>query len=378
MYNEGMKLVTVCFLLIFPTFFSITSEASRARLQSLSHSYHVNDPYRIYTDVLQIHTAGSLVLIESGVTTATSGADQAEALATYTFEENRRLAMGIGHQHTSVSEGRRIANLLTGAATFELSQNPIYVAYGWKTQDIWYALGMYYSHHLDKMSGDGESTAGLTWGAELGRFQLYFDSTFLNRVQAAGRAFNSQAYFKGTANYVADNTIFYFDLKLQDIGIQSAAVEEEKHQLQEFRLGLVDWRSRQRNESFWGMEVISTEMKCRTRASADCDQKASRVILPVWLGFELPAAEWLMFRGSINQTVFVNKTKDKVGYPAGVIGNSNGVIADYDNGPNSTQVALGAGLRFNRLTVDGTLATATTQVLDSSQLLSQLGITYRF
>ncbi|WP_148284921.1 hypothetical protein [Pseudobdellovibrio exovorus] len=373
-----MKLVAVCIPLVFSIFFSATSEASRARLQSLSHSYHVNDPYRIYTDVLQIHSAGSLVLIESGATNAVSGTDQAEALLTYTLEENRRLAFGIGHQHSSVSESRRIANALRGVATFELSQNPVYLAYGWKTQDIWYALGMYYSHRSDKVSGDDESTAGLTWGAELGRFQLYFDSTFLNRAQVSGRTFNSEAYFKGTANYVADNTVFYFDFKIQDIGIQLGAVEEEKHQLQEFRLGLVDWRSRQRNESFWGMEVISTELKCRTRLSAECDQKASRVILPVWLGFELPAAEWLMFRGSINQTVFVNKTKDKVGYPVGVIGNSNGVVSEYDNGPNSTQVALGAGLRFNRLTVDGTLATATTQVLDSSQLLSQVGITYRF
>jgi hypothetical protein len=45
---------------------------------------------------------------------------------------------------------------------------------------------------------------------------------------------------------------------------------------------------------------------------------------------------------------------------------------------NDTSVAMGIGLKFNRVVVDGVLSTATTQLVDASQLLSQVAVTYNF
>lgn len=366
---------TTVFLLILAV--SSLCWGSRARLQALNNSYHLIDPAKVYTDILNIHYTPNVVLLETGTTTVTGATDHAEGLVTYGLDDDTRLAVGIGHQPAAAVEGRTFVNALAGT-TYELAQNPVYAVYGWRSTDTLYALGLYNSGRNDKLTGEGEGTTGITGGIELGRFQVYGDYTLANDAMISGdREFAGDGALSFTVNYLFETTIFYLTAKGAEWRSYTGAVEDEYHRVQSFTLGLADSRRRGRNDTFWGMQVVSVNVDCRRRAGAGCDDSASSVLLPFWLGLEVQALENFVFRGSVVQTVLINQSKDRVGYPAGIVTGATGAPSEFSAGPNSTVVAMGAGLQFNRVTVDGTLSAAS-GTLDSTNLLSQVGVTYRF
>lgn len=366
------------FFLFSVLLLSVAAHASRARLQALNNSYHLTDPQKIYSEPLNIHYVPDLVLLESGATAVAGTSDYAEALWVHTPEEATRLAIGVGHQPDAVINGRRLINAVA-ALNYELAQNPIYAVYGWKDIDTSYVVGMYHSSYRDRVNDAAEAGTGITAGIEFGRFQLYADYLVSNNARlATGQRFDGDGTFTGNANYLFESIIFYFRYTGEDLRSFAGGVEAEYHRRQTVVVGLTDSRRRNRNDTFWGMQFVSVNVDCRMRASSGCSASASSITLPLWVGLEVQALENLVFRGSMNQNFLVMQSKDRVGYPAGSVPGANGAPSDFSAGVNSTAVALGVGLRLNRMTVDGVLSTATTGVLNSSSLLSQIGLTYRF
>lgn len=92
-------------------------------------------------------------------------------------------------------------------------------------------------------------------------------------------------------------------------------------------------------------------------------------MLPITIGLEVEAANWMTLRGSVSQSTLISNTKIEAGGVA---------TTETAPGANTTTVALGAGLKFNKLTFDGTLTTATTQTVNTTALLAQAGMTYWF
>ena len=89
------------------------------------------------------------------------------------------------------------------------------------------------------------------------------------------------------------------------------------------------------------------------------------------MGLEVDASSWLVLRGSLTQRlVLLDNTKVEA---------ASVVAVETSPGANSTVAALGAGLKFNKLTFDGTLsAGGSTQTVNTSDLLGQVGVTYMF
>lgn len=106
--------------------------------------------------------------------------------------------------------------------------------------------------------------------------------------------------------------------------------------------------------------------------TAEAATKVKTTALPVNFGMEVDATSWLTLRGSVGQNVILG-TVDTAGRKADV--------------PNSTAVNAGATLNFGKLKVDGVVgntdsATNTigtkTGVLQTSNLLTRVGVTYNF
>ena len=75
---------------------------------------------------------------------------------------------------------------------------------------------------------------------------------------------------------------------------------------------------------------------------------------------EADAASWLTLRGSVTQTVLLDTSKVETTPVAA------GTDSEFAPGTNNTTVAFGAGLKFNKVTVDGALLAAGSQTLNTS------------
>ncbi len=75
----------------------------------------------------------------------------------------------------------------------------------------------------------------------------------------------------------------------------------------------------------------------------------------------------MTFRGSVKQTVLLGERKVDV---AG--GDTTDKLL------NDTTVAVGAGLKWNKIELDGSLAGSTTGNVDANELLANAALTYMF
>ncbi len=105
------------------------------------------------------------------------------------------------------------------------------------------------------------------------------------------------------------------------------------------------------------------------------------LVVPVTIGYEAVATEWLTLRGSVIQNIWGQK--DNKNYNSinpvgrGVITNAfgsqgKGTIVD------STEVNAGASLTFGKLVVDGLVGVKATGALATDTLLSRAALTYNF
>ena len=120
---------------------------------------------------------------------------------------------------------------------------------------------------------------------------------------------------------------------------------------------------------FYGVNFDMTTLKNKNVATGTA--KTEITSLPVFAGIEAEATSWMVLRASVTQNFILGTKKDEIG--------STG---DSDTISNNTVVAAGAGLKFNKLLVDGTLAKASgasaTGALNSNDLLANAAVTYTF
>ncbi len=359
-------------LLLTLSLSSLLAQASKARVQSLANSFHLLDAQSVYRRPIDLIYLDNFVVLESGVTAATSINDNAEAMLSYTYNNNRHIALSFGHQDRAVVDSRNFINLLSGSA-FVLAQNPLYVFYAVDDSITSYAVGISYSAKNEKkLTNLKESSVGISLGVEMGKFQVNSVFVPINSTSAsAGKQFEGGGYSQVTGSYLSDQTLFEFTYAVSKsrLATEAGAVIED-HIKDEFTLGLVDSNSQHANNFFWGAQIISTRINCKINLSATCNKTFSRSILPVWFGIEAQANDWLSLRGAVKQSFLASLT-DAVGYPAGA-------VADITAAANDTVVSMGLGFNFKSMAVDGTLSTASTQVLNTANFLSQVGLTYSF
>jgi hypothetical protein len=104
----------------------------------------------------------------------------------------------------------------------------------------------------------------------------------------------------------------------------------------------------------------------------------------VWFGIETKTSDWLIIRGSIQQTVLLAQSKDDAAFPTGegYLAGANGATNDFSAAPNNTTAAFGVSLTMNNVAIDGTfkglVGSSPNQQIDADNFLSQVGLTYNY
>ncbi len=364
----------------FLTIFFFSSEqvfATKARLEALSFSHHLVDEQFLFSNPLNLHYLGNLVSLEAGLTSAsstTTATSNAEGIAVRSLQEIH-LGLALGHQDETVVRTRTFINAL--GYTYDFSQNPMQLFWGAETDEANFALALSYSRFEDKVSSVKESVAGLNMAAELGAWQFMAASVFENKVETASNHFDGSGNIGFGVNYIGDSTRAFVKFNREPLKSNTASLESEFHIIQKFRLGIIESNIKEENEVFWGAEVDTLKVDCQTRLAVGCTgDNYIRTTVPVWAGFEIVASSWVVLRASINQTFIFNQTKDDHGYPVGILPETSGLPTELVNGSNVTKVSAGVGLKLRDVTIDGLLAASSSQQLNSTNFVSQLGVKY--
>ena len=365
---------------ILSVFLYSQAYATKARVQALAHSAHLIDEQYIFSNVLYANTLENFIALESGLSNTSSSTttnSNAEGMLGYKLNENKTLILALGHQDHILLSVRQFANSF--GLNYTMPQNPIHLFLGLKTDDINYSIGALYSQFKNKLNSESESSAGISLGVEVGAWQYYGTYVVNNDVELTiGDKFEGNGAWSLNAYYTGDSVHGFLTLNKSFVKSYSSGIEAESHDIQTIYLGLLDTQSKDGYDSFFGAQLVSTAVNCHLNSSVQCDQKYTSTILPVWFGYEMQATSWFVLRGSITQTVLLNQSKDELGYPARALDFSTGGLSEFSAGTNTTQVAAGVGLSFENLTIDGTLTVGSSQVINTSNLMGQLGLKYNY
>lgn len=369
---------------------STNAFASRARVQSLGNSAHILDTQSIFSNPAKMFLMGDFVSLESGKT-ATNNAgtigtnpnDNAEGTLVRSMGDAKwALALGHKSENASAFGSRGIMDNPFVASTGDVTeqQNPVEFSYGMKSGDMTWAATLVYSNFNDKKAEDKENSAGLRFGALMGSWDFAAGVGLASEVKSK----TADKDFKGTGAYslYAGNTMgnlyAYAEAVMAGAKLDNhtTGAQEGKATQTKFTVGVVDSNKKDGNEFFYGAKLVKIDFKDE-KAGAASEQKISSLSLPVIVGLEAEATSWLTLRGSLTQNVLVSQSKTEIGGATTAPGTK-----DQDPSGNTTVAAVGAGLKFNKITVDGSLSGLTggtaNQQLDGNNLLSTVGLTYMF
>ncbi|MFZ3228824.1 MAG: hypothetical protein WA160_01370 [Pseudobdellovibrio sp.] len=358
--------------------FSINAFATKARLQALSNSGHLVDTQSIYANPLDIMTLKNFITFESGSTAATSSTDNAEGSISYGLNDRMQLAVSLGHVDDAIMGARSLINTTLGT-TYVTPQNPIHLFYGYKGADMTFAFGISNSNKNDKQNDLKENSTLVSFGVLQGSLQVYAVYSLVNSVDAAGgKKFDGSGYANLAGRYTLDTMTLGLDYYAAKARSSTNGVEDISDSYQAIAGNLVDVRTKDGSDYFYGAQVISSSLKNVTSG-----KDLKRTTLPVWFGIEAKGAEFLTIRGSIQQTMLVAQAKDEAGFTAGggYLAGATGAVSDFTSEPGNTTAAFGLGFNYNNINVDGTLkgligTTAVNQRVDQNNFLSQVGMTY--
>ncbi len=350
---------------------SVNAFGSRARMTALGNAEHLIDTQTMYTNPSDMfYVGGDFVAIESGTANTNTKGTNPEGLVVRSMGD-AKLGLSLGHRSDNASsytgglrQGQTLATL--GNAN---QQNPVELTYGMKAGDMAYAGTLVYSNYDDKISKNKESSAGLRLGMRMGAIDAAVGLGLLNKVENPATEYKGTLGVSAEAGYTMDS--MYLFGKIVAAGYKLDAVvgggELAKVDSTDIQVGAISSVKKDGSEFFYGARLVNTTVKNATGAGT----KNTALNLPIFMGLEVDASSWLVLRGSVTQRlVLLDNTKNEVG--------SNTTV-ETSPGANSTVAALGAGLKFNKLTFDGTLsAGGVSQTVNTTDLLGQVGVTYMF
>ncbi|MGZ3690281.1 MAG: hypothetical protein ACXVAX_02185 [Pseudobdellovibrio sp.] len=368
-------------LLVLFTLLSCQAFASKARILALGTPMHLVDYQFLALNPIFIHLPNA-VIVESGLTTSTNVRNNAEGVVVYGIGGDARMAIAFGKNDELYENQRAFMNSIVGAGTYSTPQNMVHLVYGNKVGETTYSIGSSYSNLDDKIGGATESSAGLVGAVKNGQWLGFGSYSLVNSVEtAAGNKFDGAGHLRLAGRYSDGDLMYGIDAASWMAKSSTAGVEQQSYGFHNIQARVINSTKKDGNDLFYGAGINSITLDCKTQAGAGCSTHFAKLMLPILIGFEANASEWLVVRGSITQSAVLNSTKDEIGLPAAAtsgIPGATGALTDFGASTNSTVVAAGLGLKFNKVIVDGTVATATTQVVNTSNFMSQVGMTYNF
>jgi hypothetical protein len=385
------------------TVLSTSAFASKARTYALGNSAHLNDVQEVLAKPDKAAAYGEWATLETGATAGagTLGAPRAEggfvrmmgqsALGAY-------LGAGSGTALTGVQNYRGIS------ASLLPQENPIRLFYATKAGDMNWGVGLYHTSSKKKQAesattGEAKQEAmGLTasastdvWDARAG-LGLANNATYKdqnNDIKQTGKTTMSVG-----GGYHMDTMYIY-----GEYGQAGAKTEESfgttttmaDRADTSMTVGVINSHKKDGTDFFYGISYVSSVLKddadtptslnaVSTALTGTAGTNANKIevtSLPLVVGIEAEATSWLVLRGSVSQTFgSLGLAKIKVSEK-----DSNN-DAEY-TGKDSTTVAVGTGIKWNKFMLDGVLkastgGSTTGAIGTDTNFVTNAGLTYTF
>ena len=358
-----------------------TAFATKARLKALSNSLHLSGTQTVFVSPYHLMSLENFVALEAGLTTSTTVDNGAEGSVLMNVNSDSKLFFSVGHLDESVQSQRKFVNGITGVTGYKTQQNPAEIIYSWKDGSTVWGLGTYYSNFNNKLTNEKESSAGLRLAASYGDIKWKANFGLVNSaVNTAGDQFNGDVYFNLGLRYNQNAFRYGLDITTWNVSqtLNAGLAPNLSHGFQDINLRVVNVNKIEAGEFFMGAGLQQVTVKDK-----QADKKFNRTTLPLILGAEAKANDWLVLRGSITQTVLVAQSKDEVGYTAASLTGASGVVdAEFSAEANNTAVAAGVGIVMNKVQLDATLkgltGTTANQNINGTDLLAQVGVVYKY
>jgi hypothetical protein len=386
---------------------STSAHASKARETALANSRHLSD----IQDVVGTNTGvtkpdkavayGEWATLEFGPTytgeyvTANNQTAGAEG-GFVRMMGNSAIGAYLGAPNTTSNAYRTtFSGMLSGtpgvAATTDVLQqeNPLRLFYATKAGDLNWGAELYYSSSKAKSTTTGVShdkkqdAMGVTvsasadmWDAQLG---IGLSNNTTDTVAAGDNKLTGKSTLNLSGGYKIDTMYVYGNYGMTGAKADTAATTSVIDRSDTVaKVGIVDSHKKDGTDFFYGIEYQMATLKEDATTPVTLGSHTSKVekdTLPLFIGIEAEAASWLVLRGSISQNLGL------LGLAQTKTSTDNSTDATTAGADNTT-VAAGAGIKFNKFTMDGVIAASSNAkgnlATDGNNFLTNVSLTYMF
>jgi uncharacterized protein (UPF0216 family) len=245
--------------------------------------------------------------------------------------------------------------------SFERTSNSIDLTYAIRSGGNSYSLGFFYAGQNDKVHQVGNHAGTMNLGIRIDDFTFSTNVGLFNYVDdlATSGHLSINQSFMGALVFEMDDIHFIIDLSSSRVKHDVLMTEANSIELLNYKMGLVKTTYHGSETIFYRINLETDQIKNRLTS---LNKKEIR--LPLTLGFESVLTDEIKLRSSIKQTVGIYQNDD------------------LSAGPNTTTAAVGLGLNYKKITIDGTLqglvGPTANQQLSANQFLTETSLTYWF
>jgi hypothetical protein len=398
------------FLIAAALAISTPALASKARMSAFQTSQAANNSPHI-KDVQTAFDNPSDILLIPDYATFEMGATSTSAV---TADAEGGFAMTAGDAKWGFYVGRK-SQFTTAMRTilgFQGQENPIEIQYA-KNADLKWGVALNYSQSEQKTSAlpRKQQAAGVRFGVNANNYDAFLilglgatgtgnaganaslnltalDSTLTGGLVAgvAGGAMTADpnSTYKGLAgakfggNYKMDSLNYFGEYYMDGAEYNSdvagnAGLKGAKINQSQATLGVLERNKLEAGEWYYGVALRSFMYKRDSMASAALKLKVDTLSMPFFVGLESKVNDWMVARGSVTQNILFGERKITTDATATTVLNG-----EKDSVPTNTTVAAGLGFLMGKLTLDTTLAGATTGNVNQTTLFANAGLTYNF
>lgn len=382
--------------------------ASKARLASLQNAASVTDSYSIFDNPAKSYLMGDFAVLEMGASSTTAtGVNTPEnvitsgtsAAALYSPGAEGGFVKSYGDNKIGFYMGKKspFTTRMRALAGFTGQENPFEVMYGFQAMDLKWGVSFNYSKSEPKNAGAEQKqdamglrvgAIGSNWDAGL-TFGLGSNATGkaastvtagVTTVADADATYKGTTGFKLTGGYWMDKLYVFGNYYQDGAKLESAANGSMKAEIaqSQYEIGVLDTMKADGMNFFYGVSYIGFTSKAKDVSAAvgaavtaiENAFSKEQTQMPFVIGVEADATSWLTLRASAKQNVILGSTKPNTG--------------DTTTVANNTTVALGAGMKFNKFTLDSTLqagsvpADAGDGIINANNLMTNASLTYVF
>lgn len=353
------------------------SEASRARLQALGQSgngsLYIEDTRSVFLNPAFLHSQTSFANFEFGDTTVPSSPQAEGGLIRST--PDMKIGVQLGRQGVAASQIADINSRM--ALDLIYPQNSVEVLFAGGMATKWGASILYgNSEDLAETTGTPAfpnkkaSTVELRGGLMADMWDGYVSLSLASRSENEISSGNIRKYegrptiTLGGAYDLAQDQKLIVNLSMVGYTGRAAGATSDREATQSVAsVGWVQFLSPEASTRIFYSGALAIDNYKLTNIGGASETKIEQMYIPIIVGLESNVSDWLDLRAAVNQRVLLDQRKT--------------TVTDISN-PNTTTVSAGAGIKWKKVVIDGTLSGATTGAINGNSLLANAGMTYQF